>query len=525
MKDGITEEMQAAFRAMFKPELRQFALMLMGRYDEAVKVTRKRNKITFPLKSEDFERTPAEKKVYDEWVDWVFSQSDESGQTKWCLNKEQMLVISKLPKGEPINIIRGPPGTGKSLRGACCIWALLAAGSGEGKILVVASSNEATDAIARKITETRPKDGQWGDNLMIRLHVESAEYHYARAHADTDEENHPVAERCNQESERVRNIKATFQVASLHEFTTDKMQQLSDSAKQAHVCHIALHGMSLAEAIWKETSNIWHALEDIPANERSSDENKAIEAAISYRGVLKEFRGELLDSDKEGKFRNAYQFLAKYVMKKASIVITTCHNVASYRITKWFQPNYLVADEAGQLTDAELIIAATACKDLRQILLLGGLTQLEPIVTSTTRNEFSWARKSTFMGRVLGHVDSTHLWVQYRMTNVIAKPLSIFFYKSLLRNAVGLDIPGPQTLMIRRFISEFLWKGKKEAGKVEEMVFVDLPNSRSWKDVDGESRINMPEAKCIVDMIAALFNFDTALVQRFTLAVICMYKS
>jgi superfamily I DNA and/or RNA helicase len=212
-------------------------------------------------------------------------------------------------------------------------------------------------------------------------------------------------------------------------------------------------------------------------------------------------------------------------MKKASIVITTCHNAASYRITKWFQPIYLVADEAGQLTDAELIIAATACKDLRQILLLGGLTQLERIVTSTTRNEFSWARKSTFMGRVLGHVDSTHLWVQYRMTNVIAKPLSIFFYKSLLRNAVGLDIPGPHTLMIRRFISEFLWKGKKEAGKVEEMVFVDLPNSRSWKDVDGESRINMPEAKCIVDMIAALFNFDTALVQRFTLAVICMYKS
>jgi AAA domain len=302
MKDGITEEMQAAFRAMFKPELRQFALMLKGRYDEAVKVTRKRNKITFPLKSKDFERTPAEKKVYDEWVDWVFSQSDESGQTKWCLNKEQLLVISKLTKGEPINIIQGPPGTGKSLSGACCIWALLAAGSGEGKILVVASSNEATDAIARKITETRPKDGQWDDNLMIRLHVESAEYHYARAHADTDEENHPVAERCNQESERVRNIKATFQVASLHEFTTDKMQQLSNSAKQAHVRHIALHGMSLAEAIWKETSNIWHALEDIPANERSSDENKAIEAAISYRGVLKEFRGELLTVTRKENF-------------------------------------------------------------------------------------------------------------------------------------------------------------------------------------------------------------------------------
>jgi superfamily I DNA and/or RNA helicase len=111
------------------------------------------------------------------------------------------------------------------------------------------------------------------------------------------------------------------------------------------------------------------------------------------------------------------------------------------------------------------------------------------------------------------------------MTPAISDPLNIIFYQGMLRDADGLARPAPLTLMVRRFISEYLWKGTKKPQDVKESVFVDVPSSKAWKDEDGEPRINVPEAKCIVAIIKALFGYDRKLVHRFTIAVISMYKS
>jgi AAA domain len=524
MKDEIPKEMRDAFKSLFKPEYREFALLLMGRYDEAAKVFQQKKKIVFPVKNDEFSRTRAEREAWEKWADWVMDHSHLDGVTKWNLNDEQLEGINKLSNPEPIIIVRGPPGTGKSFFGACAIWSILAAEDGQGKILVVASSNEATDAIAQKITTNRPKDPRMKDALVIRLHVQAAEYHHAQSHEGEGTAN-PTAERRNQDSERVRNLRSTFQLVDLQEFTPARMKDLSDSAKQAHSRHIALYGHSLAQAIWRETVIIHNTIVSLPLSERDEADLKAISAVATYRRTIQDYRGQVLGDDEEAEFRKAYQFLARYVLMKASIVITTCYNAATYKVFECFQPNYLVADECGQLTDAELIMALTACSSLRKVLLLGDPTQLEPTVTSITRNEFSMARKSTFITRALGRVDSTHLVVQYRMTPAIADPLNIIFCQGMLQNAEGLARPGPLTLMVRRFISEYLWKDTKKPQDVKESVFVDVPNSKAWKDVDGESRINVPEAKCIVATIKALFNYDRDLVRRFTVAVIAMYKS
>ncbi|ERF71901.1 hypothetical protein EPUS_09353 [Endocarpon pusillum Z07020] len=251
MQDRLSPRLKTAFRQIFKPEFRQLALMLMGRYDEAVKVPRKMNKILFPVKNDEFVRTPEEEKAYKTWADWVSDHCHENGPTKWALNTEQLIAISTLANTQFAKIIRGPPGTGKSLTGGSAVWAALAAGNGEGRILVVASSNEATDAIASKITHCRLNDSRMKKALVIRMHVEGAEYQYAQEHGTDD--SHPLAERRGQESERLQNLKATFQIATLSGFTTEKMRSLSKAAKRAHGRHIATYGLSLAEAIWQES--------------------------------------------------------------------------------------------------------------------------------------------------------------------------------------------------------------------------------------------------------------------------------
>ncbi|ERF71902.1 hypothetical protein EPUS_09354 [Endocarpon pusillum Z07020] len=172
-----------------------------------------------------------------------------------------------------------------------------------------------------------------------------------------------------------------------------------------------------------------------------------------------------------------------------------------------------------------LMIAATAFKSLRQIILLGDPTQLQPTVTSTTRNEFSAAQKSTFISRALTYIDSTHLVTQHWMTPAIAYPVSWLFYDSQLQNAVGLQIPEAFGRLMRRFNSEFFFKGSKTPEQTDEVLFVDVPSSKSWKDADGDSRINVPEAKCVVAITKALFSADRRVIKKRTMAIISMYKS
>jgi AAA domain len=211
------------------------------------------------------------------------------------------------------------------------------------------------------------------DALVIRLHIQAAEYHHAQSHEGEGTAN-PTAERRNQDSERVRNLRSTFQLVDLQEFTPERIKELSDSAKQAHNRHIVLYGHSLAQAIWRETVIIFNTLALIPPSEFEDADMKALTAVEIYRGTIEDYRGQVLDDDEEAAFRKAYQFLARYVLMKASIVITTCYNAATNKVSKWFQPNYLVGDECGQLTDAELIMALTACSSLRKVLLLGDPT-------------------------------------------------------------------------------------------------------------------------------------------------------
>jgi hypothetical protein len=63
MKDEIPKEMRDAFKSLFKPEYREFVLLLMGRYDEAAKVFQQKKKIVFPVKNDEFSRTRAEREA------------------------------------------------------------------------------------------------------------------------------------------------------------------------------------------------------------------------------------------------------------------------------------------------------------------------------------------------------------------------------------------------------------------------------------------------------------------------------
>lgn len=525
LKTSLSPRLKTAFKEMFRPEFRQFALMLMGRYDEAAKVPRDKYKILFPVKNPEFEgRTSEEEKAWNEWVIWVRHHNSPEGVTKWCLNAVQLNAISKLASPYFFNIVRGPPGVGKSLTAACAIWACLAASHGQHRILVVASSNEATDSIASKITQYRPEDSKLKAALIIRLHVEGAEYHHAQLHGDGD--SHPLAERrSGEESIRVRRLKASFQIATLQDYTVEKMKELSAKAKEAHKRHIATYGLSLAEAVWKESALIYWAVTTVPEQHQEPGDMEALHWALAYRGAAARYRGGVVDGETAEIFHKAYQYLAKVVLTKASIIVTTCHNAASKRLVKWYKPDYLFVDESGQVTDTELIVAATSFKGLRQVILLGDPTQLRPIVTSNLRNEFSLARQLNLITRALNHLDSTHLLKQYRMSPAIAQPVSALFYQNTLQNATGLEVPSLVVRTMRRFVSDYFYRGRLGPEQTKEVLFVDLPNSKAWKDEHGESRINVPEANCVADITKALLNYDKSVITRGSVAIIAMYKS
>jgi AAA domain len=519
-QDGIEGRLKHAMRGLYKKSRRHFTLLLMGRYDEAEKVPVNQDAILFPVKYTSFkDRTQEEREKNGAWRLWVDHQCRQRGDTAgWGLNEAQKEAVLALANNKSVNMVQGPPGTGKSRTGACAAWSAIAADPENTKILFAAGSNTAADEVVEKIHSTRPPhDAKFKDYPVIRVHVPAAEEWHAVEHTGTDLK--PEAERRGTDSKRLASLAANYELASLQTLTPEAVSKLSQEAKNAHKRHIAQYGLSLSEAIWNESANILKA----PLTGQPTDEYIA---ASRYQELVKRYRADGTNNEAEEAFKKSYRGLAQRVMENAKIVVTTCVNVSCKDITEFFKPTYLFVDEASQVPDTELIIAATSFKDIRQIVLLGDHFQLMPIVVSDKKNEFWRFRESAAFARFVGHVNLVFLNLQYRMTPEIAHYVSKFFHDGRLVTSQNLiDRTSDFTLKWREYLAKRVWKDKKPQKEVSEVIFIDMPSSKAWRDPVSHSQLNDPEAQRAVDLAAGFLAFAGDVVSASQIAVIVMYSA
>ena len=91
-------------------------------------------------------------------------ESPESFVGNSSLNASQQLAVAAILKNEPVTIIHGPPGTGKTTTLAEAILQLVRAGE---KVLVSAPSNTAVDNIAKRLIQKQLKVLRLGNTTKV----------------------------------------------------------------------------------------------------------------------------------------------------------------------------------------------------------------------------------------------------------------------------------------------------------------------------------------------------------------------
>lgn len=113
-------------------------------------------------------------------------------------------------------------------------------------------------------------------------------------------------------------------------------------------------------------------------------------------------------------YRNVVTKTSINVLKNdIDIVLCTCNEAGSFRITKSVTPEYCIIDECGMATEPECMVAIQRAK---KVILIGDHKQLQPVLRNRDAINMGMS-KSLFERYVYSHAEVHMLKIQYRMVS------------------------------------------------------------------------------------------------------------
>ncbi|XP_010435547.1 PREDICTED: helicase sen1 [Camelina sativa] len=195
--------------------------------------------------------------------------------------------------------------------------------------------------------------------------------------------------------------------------------------------------------------------------------------------------------------------IRNFCLQKADIIICTASGAAEMNAEKTGNVKFAVIDEAAQLKECDSV-AALQLQGLRHAILIGDEFQLPAMVHSNECEKAKFGRSLFERLVLLGH--NKHLLdIQYRMHPSISRFPNKEFYGGRIKDASIVQESILQGNMFGSFSFINVGRGKEESG-------------------DGHSPKNMTEVAVISEIISSLFKVSSERKIKMSVGLITPYK-
>ncbi|KAH0553421.1 hypothetical protein GP486_006508, partial [Trichoglossum hirsutum] len=337
------------------------------------------------------------------------------------LNEYQMAGLrhSLKPPGG-VSIITAPPGTGKTYLIVALTKVLVMLGH---KVLLCASSNEATDRIGRSVHNSFP------ELKVCRVYrLTAEEHHHEDRHSNKVEDDNLISW-----STQVVNTIAQIKCDTGNCMTHNKLS-------------LVMRCITLAMDI--EGGRCPRPTVRISDTELGPLQLDAFFEVCRAYEANRRVPGKTLK--KSGK---QLRELAACILKSASVVVTTSNSADSRDLRQFYRQTVVIYDDAAQTDEPDTLIALTR-KSVKAVILVGDTNQLRPIVVSTGQNEFSQQLQKSMQARLLSlNYPSVLLRIQYHMLPSISLWPNRTFYGGQLIDSPNTNFDShPLAKVFSRFL-------------------------------------------------------------------------
>ncbi|KAL9116403.1 MAG: hypothetical protein Q9187_007071, partial [Circinaria calcarea] len=506
----VTREIQA-IRKLFdgRPELEIIRETIMGKPD--MMGTRRLTDLTKgPSAAQlSINKQRRNQKKYQQYLD---------GYRSIIYDRQLAVLESATHISNLIQLVRGAPGSGKSLTIATLVYLLVVIGH---KVLVVAPSNGAVDENAHKIHALKP---EWLKNLKY-LRLETVAEMKATATTVGDvrahDPNEPTLSKAAQEQAADHDLDiflgevlakaAELEVNQSEDLTTgvtslacdySQMREGKQSVKTFPIAaSMPFRVEEIVAGICKPFEQ--YSESDVATMEREGTLDKAFKTVRNYKQLIQKVK-----DDVEPVSRAAQQFLVdiqrvleERAIREADVLITTCTNSGWEDATGQFRATVVIIDEAAQATLATTLIPLTHYSRWDAAYIVGDEKQLAPTHVSAGKNEAGPNYgTSLFELMVAKGVNPIVLNMQFRMCPAISQWPSRYFYHGDLVDSELVKQDNPTRAAVREVSRIY---GIRPGS---EYFFIDVVNGRSRVEAQGTSLQNYPNADAILKLVKRLID-------------------
>ena len=141
-------------------------------------------------------------------------------------------------------------------------------------------------------------------------------------------------------------------------------------------------------------------------------------------------RGGIIPSFKDIQtYRGKISCAEERVLKRGvSIILCTCNEAASHRITNNIEPKYCIIDECAMATEPECMVPIRRAE---HVVLIGDHQQLQPVIQCKEAEKMDLGKSlfERYANKYKEHMRNIHiLKVQYRMVSQVAKIITISYF-------------------------------------------------------------------------------------------------
>lgn len=454
--------------------------------------------------------------------------------TPWRLNPPQEAAVSSTLK-EPLSLIHGPPGTGKTRTAAtlAVLFALRNTRAGSpAAVFYCAPSNDAADVACLRVTEIAADHFEClsdvytsevtdGEECAICMSgacdVKTVCGHMFHAHCLSQalEAGNAGCPLCRRPLRQYGDNLNTLRVYSREIERTDfpvpsrlacpsarprKPQPVPDIMRK-HALHWRCHAV---------------APDVVPTEE-------AIKAKEAYARLCRAEPGDLAFDKYRSEYLSALSEARAAEVQRADVIFATC--MASCRaalleaLGEEMAPiiKQVIVDEAGQSTEPETLCPLTTAKGAEHIVLVGDPKQLQPIIRNQKAQQLGLGVSLLERLSSLKHARPWLLSLQYRMHPDINAFPSKYYYNGAIESDVVVEMRPPGLL-----------EHPQRPGCSTALLFCassDSPGEMATHvrtaDVDAMCRFNEPEAR-----LAAKIAYElSARVGSSNVAVLSWYNA
>lgn len=189
-----------------------------------------------------------------------------------------------------------------------------------------------------------------------------------------------------------------------------------------------------------------------------------------------------------------------YLVPQASVVFSTLTLSGEELLCKEFKPDILIIDEAGQSTELDTLIPLVSHElTLKAVFFVGDDLQLEPVVTSGGKNEFSHQLEQSPFTRLFAHEYYRRRLLDqcYRFRAEHGQVISRIFYND------SLTFVAQRQAIEGRFHSWASVKWQRQSF-AHSRVAVDAGRARSTNFQGSTSLYNQTEAQAVAAIARSL---------------------